>query len=88
VTPDLEKMAARAEMAAGHPTWSVAYAEDVPVLLAEIARLKAAIEGLMEPEFCIDECHWCHGYSSSDGPWAHEEGCPFLLASALLAGDA
>jgi hypothetical protein len=39
---DLDRMRRWAEAAAGHPTWSVAYAEDVPVLLAEIERLRAS----------------------------------------------
>jgi hypothetical protein len=41
--PDLERMRQWADAAAGHPTWSVAYAEDVPVLLAEIERLRALV---------------------------------------------
>lgn len=41
---DLRLMRVRANMAEQHPTWSVAYAEDIPKLLVEIARLKALIE--------------------------------------------
>lgn len=41
VTEDEQRrMSNWAEMAKQHPTWSVAYAQDVPKLLAEIARLK------------------------------------------------
>lgn len=40
VNLDLETMRERARVAADHPTWSVAYAEDVPRLLAEIDRLR------------------------------------------------
>lgn len=51
MTLDLERMKEWAGAAAGHPTWSVAYAEDVPKLIAEVealrwelARLKAEYE--------------------------------------------
>jgi hypothetical protein len=37
-----DRMAEYAKAAAGHPTWSVAYADDVPLLLAEIAALAGA----------------------------------------------
>jgi hypothetical protein len=37
---DLERMKEWADAAAGHPTWSVAYAEDVPKLIAEVERLQ------------------------------------------------
>jgi hypothetical protein len=39
---DLDRMRQWAEAAAGHPTWSVAYAEDVPLLVAEVERLRAS----------------------------------------------
>jgi len=42
---DHDRMRAWAEAAAGHPTWSVAYAEDVPVLLAEIDALRGEDRG-------------------------------------------
>jgi hypothetical protein len=49
-----------AEAAAGHPTWSVAYAEDVPVLLAEIAALEGALHRARKAEsdlaLCQAEC--------------------------------
>lgn len=38
--PDLRRMRAYADAAREHPTWSVAYAEDVPILLAEIDYLR------------------------------------------------
>jgi hypothetical protein len=41
MAPDFERMKEWAGAAAGHPTWSVAYAEDVPLLLAEIERLRS-----------------------------------------------
>lgn len=37
---DLNRMRAWAQAADGHPTWSVAYAQDVPALVAEIERLQ------------------------------------------------
>lgn len=37
-------MRAYAQAAREHPTWSVAYAQDVPKLLAELERLKAALD--------------------------------------------
>lgn len=42
MTSEHDRMKAYAEAAAEHPTWSVAYAEDVPTLLAEIAALEGA----------------------------------------------
>jgi hypothetical protein len=39
--PHLARMRAYADAAREHPTWSVAYAEDVPMLLAEIDRLSS-----------------------------------------------
>ncbi len=36
-------MRAYADAAREHPTWSVAYAEDVPMLLAEIDRMRALL---------------------------------------------
>ncbi len=38
-------MRAYADAAREHPTWSVAYAEDVPMLLAEIERLRETEPG-------------------------------------------
>jgi hypothetical protein len=43
---DLERMKEWAGAAAGHPTWSVAYAEDVPKLIAEVERLRWEMERL------------------------------------------
>jgi len=40
IEPHLARMRAYADAAREHPTWSVAYAEDVPMLLAEIERLQ------------------------------------------------
>ncbi len=40
IEPHLARMRAYADAAREHPTWSVAYAEDVPMLLAEIERLR------------------------------------------------
>lgn len=37
---DLSRMEGWALAASGHPTWSVAYARDVPRLIAEIRRLR------------------------------------------------
>lgn len=48
---ELARMASFADVAAGHPTWSVAYAEDVPRLLAIIDTLRrerTAIEKVVE----------------------------------------
>jgi hypothetical protein len=42
VSAEHDRMKAYAEAAADHPTWSVAYAEDVPTLLSEIAALEGA----------------------------------------------
>ena len=40
---ELKRMRAYAEAAREHPTWSVAYARDVPKLLAEVERLRLAL---------------------------------------------
>jgi hypothetical protein len=46
MTLDLERMKEWAGAAAGHPTWSVAYAEDVPKLIAEVERLRWELDRL------------------------------------------
>ncbi len=45
IEPHLARMRAYADAAREHPTWSVAYAEDVPMLLAEIERLRETEPG-------------------------------------------
>ena len=45
---DLGAMAERARVAADHPTWSVAYAEDVPALLAEVERLRKESDEVLD----------------------------------------
>lgn len=45
---DLDRIRDRARMAAGHPTWSVAYSEDVPALLAEIERLRRESDEVLD----------------------------------------
>jgi hypothetical protein len=41
--PDLDRMRVYADAAKEHPTWSVAYAEDVPMLLDEIDHLRSKL---------------------------------------------
>jgi uncharacterized membrane protein len=41
---EIDRMAGYAETAIGHPTWSVAYGQDVPKLLAEVEHLRAELD--------------------------------------------
>lgn len=54
---DLERMKEWASAAAGHPTWSVAYAEDVPKLITELERLRWELDRLKaEYERVVKSC--------------------------------
>jgi hypothetical protein len=90
---DYERMQAWADAAKGHPTWSVAYAEDVPVLLAEVERLRSEDRGhaLRKAESDLTLCraevvrlrYWLDRIANHYGP---AEEAYRALARAALEG--